>query len=190
MWTLEIHLGTLHCLCPYIVTYPSGLPYVHAHANRFERLKWPYAIARMIAHFMCALMSDLVVCKFRQSMIIQDTECPYWDQASLNSTNLYIVTGLNTSTQNNSSGNWVRNEFKTSLYLCTSSLDTWSFLHVRKIFKAAIFSCPKSIQLVEVLFHGNARLKWIPRTSKLIIYRQEVSIIYVTFFYVCSNLLH
>ena len=29
-----------------------------------------------------ALMSDLVICKFRKSW--HDTECPYWDQVSLN----------------------------------------------------------------------------------------------------------
>ena len=26
---------------------------------------------------MCGLMSDLVICKFRKSMVIHDTECPY-----------------------------------------------------------------------------------------------------------------
>ena len=36
---------------------------------------------------MCGLMSCLVVCKFRKSMVIHDTECPYWDEVSLNSTN-------------------------------------------------------------------------------------------------------
>ena len=34
------------------------------------------------------LMSDLVNCKFRKIMVIHDTECPYWDQVSLNNTNL------------------------------------------------------------------------------------------------------
>ena len=33
-------------------------------------------------------MSDLVICKFRKSMVIHDTECPYWDQVSLNNPNL------------------------------------------------------------------------------------------------------
>ena len=31
-------------------------------------------------------MSDLVICKFLKSIIIHDTECPYWDQVSLNNT--------------------------------------------------------------------------------------------------------
>ena len=31
---------------------------------------------------MCGLMSDLIICKFRKSMVIHDTECPYWDQVS------------------------------------------------------------------------------------------------------------
>ena len=29
---------------------------------------WPYAVTRMTAHFMCGLMSDLVICKCRQKM--------------------------------------------------------------------------------------------------------------------------
>ena len=36
---------------------------------------------------MCGFISDLVICKFRKSMVIHDTECPYWDQVSLNNTN-------------------------------------------------------------------------------------------------------
>ena len=32
-------------------------------------------------------MSDLVICKFRKSMVIYDAECAYWDQVSLNNTN-------------------------------------------------------------------------------------------------------
>ena len=49
--------------------------------------KWPYAITRLTAHFVYGLMSDLVICKFWKSMITHDTECPYWDQVSLNNTN-------------------------------------------------------------------------------------------------------
>ena len=33
---------------------------------------------------MCGWMSDLVICKFRKSLFIHDTECPYGDQVSLN----------------------------------------------------------------------------------------------------------
>ena len=36
---------------------------------------------------MCGLMSELVICKFRKSMVIHDTECPYCDKVSLNNTN-------------------------------------------------------------------------------------------------------
>ena len=32
---------------------------------------------------LCGHMSDLVICKFRNIMVIHDTECPYWDQVSL-----------------------------------------------------------------------------------------------------------
>ena len=55
--------------------------------NPWGRLKWPSAITRLTAHFMCGLMSDMVICKFRKSMVIHDTECPYWDQVSLNNPN-------------------------------------------------------------------------------------------------------
>ena len=37
--------------------------------------------------FMYGLMSDLVICKFRKSMVVHDSECPYWDQVSLNNSN-------------------------------------------------------------------------------------------------------
>ena len=35
---------------------------------------------------MCGWVYDLVICKFRKSMVVHDTECPYWDQVSLNNT--------------------------------------------------------------------------------------------------------
>ena len=50
-------------------------------------LKRPYAITRLTAHFMCGLTSDLVICKFWKSMVMHDTECPYWDQVLSNNTN-------------------------------------------------------------------------------------------------------
>ena len=36
---------------------------------------------------MCGLMSDLVIASFKKSMATHDTECPSWDQMSLNNTN-------------------------------------------------------------------------------------------------------
>ena len=63
---------------------------MHTHTNPWGRLKWLYAIIRLTAHFMCGLMSYLVIGKFRKSMGICDTECPYWDQVSLNNTNQTI----------------------------------------------------------------------------------------------------
>ena len=36
-----------------------------------------YANTRLTALFMCGLVSDLVICKFRKSMDIHDTECPH-----------------------------------------------------------------------------------------------------------------
>ena len=47
--------------------------------NTRWRLYWPYAITRLTAHFiMCLLTSG--DCKFRKSMVIHGTECPYWDK--------------------------------------------------------------------------------------------------------------
>ena len=62
-------------------------PYIPTH-KPLRRIK-VYVITRLILTllFGVALMSDLVICKFRESMVIQDTECPYWDQVSLNNTN-------------------------------------------------------------------------------------------------------
>ena len=36
--------------------------------------------------FMCGLIPDLVISNFIKNMVIHDTECPYWDQVSLNNT--------------------------------------------------------------------------------------------------------
>ena len=62
-------------------------PYIPTH-KPLRRIK-VYVITRLILNllFGVALMSDLVICKFRKSMVLQDTECPYWDQVSLNNTN-------------------------------------------------------------------------------------------------------
>ena len=40
---------------------------------------------------LCGVMSDLVICKFKKSMAVHDTECPYWDQVSLNNPNPLIL---------------------------------------------------------------------------------------------------
>ena len=45
-------------------------------------------ITRLTAHFMCGLMSDLLILHLLiKSMVIHDTKCPFWDQVSLNNTN-------------------------------------------------------------------------------------------------------
>ena len=51
------------------------------------RLKWPYAITKVTAYFVCGLKSDLVIYKFRKNMVTRDSRCPYWGQVSLNNTN-------------------------------------------------------------------------------------------------------
>ena len=37
-------------------------------------------MTRLTAHSVCGRMSDLVIYKFRKSMVMHDTECAYWDQ--------------------------------------------------------------------------------------------------------------
>ena len=61
-------------------------PYIpHTNTNPWQKSKWPYAITRLRAHFICGLLSDLVICKIIwKRMVIHDTECPYWNQVSLN----------------------------------------------------------------------------------------------------------
>ena len=39
--------------------------------------------------FMCGLVSDLVIYKFREYDAVYDAECPYWDQKLWNSIKLY-----------------------------------------------------------------------------------------------------
>ena len=46
---------------------------------------------RLTANFLCGLISDMVICKFRKCMVIHNTECPYWGQVSLNNTNQTIL---------------------------------------------------------------------------------------------------
>ena len=60
---------------------------IHTHTIPQGRLKWPYAVTRRTTHFMCGLMSDLVICKFGTSIVIHDTKCPFWDKVSQNNTN-------------------------------------------------------------------------------------------------------
>ena len=79
----------LHCM-----SLPSGVikwvcQPMHTHINPWGRFHWSYAITKLTAHCMCDLMSDLIwsISKYRKSMVIYDTECPYWDQVSVNNTN-------------------------------------------------------------------------------------------------------
>ena len=56
---------------PYIPTQPPPPP------PQPRKIKVTiYAVTRLTANFMCGLMSDLVICKLRKSMVIHDTECP------------------------------------------------------------------------------------------------------------------
>ena len=48
----------------------------------FYPIQWAPLIS-LTARLMSGLMSDLVICNFRKSMVMHDTECPYWDQVSL-----------------------------------------------------------------------------------------------------------
>ena len=59
---------------------------IHTHTNPRERLKWPYAITRWTANFMCGLMSDMVNWKFRTKYGYTWHQMS-WDQVSLSNTN-------------------------------------------------------------------------------------------------------
>ena len=52
---------------------------MHAQTNKRGRLKYPSAITRMSVHFVCGLMSDLVICKIRKqyarTCVFTDTRC-------------------------------------------------------------------------------------------------------------------
>ena len=67
------------------IKVPLGV--IHTHINPWGRLE--VIICKSPGWqptFMCGLMSNLVICKFRKSMVIHDTGCPYRDQVSLNNT--------------------------------------------------------------------------------------------------------
>ena len=57
---------------------PSGVTseYVNSYIPIQARLKWSFAITRLTVHCVSGLMSGLVICKFRKSMVIHDTEYP------------------------------------------------------------------------------------------------------------------
>ena len=44
----------------------------------------PYPVTKLPARFTCGLMSALVICNQRKSVVIHDTECSYWKQVLLN----------------------------------------------------------------------------------------------------------
>ena len=81
------NLHALVCHYPLWGDKVSMLSLIYTHTNPWGKLKWPHAITRLAAHYMCGLMSDLVICNSRKSMVIHDTECHYWDRVSLNNTN-------------------------------------------------------------------------------------------------------
>ena len=64
----------------------SMLTYIYPH-KPLRRTEVTICNHQADSHFMCGLMSDLVICKFRKNMIIHDSECPYRDQVSLKNTN-------------------------------------------------------------------------------------------------------
>ena len=72
----QVHWLSFHCLG---VDKVSMLTHTYPH-KPWRKIKWPYASSRLTTHFMCGLMSDLVICKFRKSMVMHNTECSYWDQ--------------------------------------------------------------------------------------------------------------
>ena len=83
-----------HCTSKGLIVHiTSSLGYEHVNPYKYPHKPWRKIevaickITRLTVHFMCGLMSDLLICKLIKSMAIHDTECPYWDQVSLNNTN-------------------------------------------------------------------------------------------------------
>ena len=73
---------------------------------KFFHLKWPHAIARLTAHFMCGAWSMIWWFASLGKVVIHmlGTECPYLDQVSLNNTNqptnhIYASISLQTMNQ-------------------------------------------------------------------------------------------
>ena len=127
-------LGTIEWVC-----YP-----VHIHTNHWGRLKWPYAIARMTAHFMCGLMSDLMIGNFRRKKMyghtyVQDTECSHWDQVSLtqhkpNATH-WLRTTLEQTKELSEKNGWLsyflsQNDFIANIFLMGKNWKPSSFRYV------------------------------------------------------------
>ena len=80
------------CLSP-LGDKVSMLTHTYPHKARRKIEVIICKITRLTAHFMCGLMSGPDVWSadlhlLIKSMVIHDTECPYWDQVSLNNTNL------------------------------------------------------------------------------------------------------
>ena len=61
----------------------------HTYPHKpLRKIKWPPAITKLTTHFAYGLMSDLVIASIEKSVVIHDTECPDWDQVSLNNITL------------------------------------------------------------------------------------------------------
>ena len=54
------------------------------HKPLRKTLKWPCAITRPTIHFMCGLVSDLVICKVKEYDVMYKAKCSYWSQDSVN----------------------------------------------------------------------------------------------------------
>ena len=100
---------------------------------------------------MYGLMSDLVICKFRKSMIIHDTECPYWDQVSLNNTStnstLFCCQGGSGNDDNNC-------QDVTTLVHCNIVVDHGSQIPwIRKLVLMFLHSFQKYRDYYEIIKH-------------------------------------
>ena len=60
---------------------------IHTYTTPEKRRLIKVIISNHQADSPLHVWSDLVICKFRKSVVIHDTKCPYWDQASLNNKN-------------------------------------------------------------------------------------------------------
>ena len=63
---------------------------IHTYLHKpLRKVKCPSTTTRLTAHFMCGLMPDLVFASIGKEYVMDDSECPYGDEVSLNNTNSY-----------------------------------------------------------------------------------------------------
>ena len=97
--TLKLYEILLFCfdsVCEMLSRVIKVSMLTHTYPQKtWVRFKCPSGITKLTAHFTWDLMSYLMICKCRKEhWHMCNTECPYWDQVSLNYTNSNLTTLL------------------------------------------------------------------------------------------------